>query len=97
MFAEDPNHQPGGAYWHRDHPDYDKIRADCAEFLAVMLWEEMVYLRNGTEPEGYGIPREARLRNIAGKTNEYLFWAKKDLRPRGLWDQPLWPLFPEDT
>lgn len=88
LFADDPNRQPGGAYWHRDRPDYDKIRADTLEFLAVMLWEEMMYLRDGAEPAGSGLPREARLRNISAKTNEYLFWTMKDLRPRGLWDQP---------
>jgi hypothetical protein len=59
-FAEDPNRQPGGAHWHRDRPDYDKIRADLAEFLAVMLWEEMVSLRDGSVPQGYGISREAQ-------------------------------------
>lgn len=89
IFADDPNHRPGGAYWYRDRPDYDKVRADVLESLAVMLWEEMMYLRDGTEPLGTGIPREGRLQNISAKTSEYLTYTMKDLRPRGLWDQPL--------
>jgi hypothetical protein len=89
MFAADPNRRPGGSKWHRDRPDYDKIRADVLEYLAVMLWEEMMYLRDGTEPEGTGIPREARLQNISAGTSQYASWTMKDLRPRGMWDQPL--------
>jgi len=45
QFANDLNRWPGGPEWHRDRPDYDKIRADLLEFPAVMLWEEMMYLR----------------------------------------------------
>jgi hypothetical protein len=89
LFADDPNRRPGGAYWYRDRPDYDKIRADLLEFLAVMLWEEMMYLRDGTEPPGARSSRQGRLKNIRAKTSEYLSWTMKDLRPRGLWDQPL--------
>jgi hypothetical protein len=89
IFADDPNRRPGGAYWYRDRPDYDKVRADVLESLAVMLWEEMMYLRDGAEPQGTGIPREGRLQNISAKTSEYLTYTMKDLRPRGLWDQPL--------
>jgi hypothetical protein len=89
MFADDPNRRPGGATWYRDRPDYDKIRADVLEFLAVMLWEEMMYLRDGAEPQGTGIPREARLQNISAGTSGYADWTMKDLRPRGLWNQPL--------
>jgi hypothetical protein len=79
----------GGAYWYRDRPDYDKIRADILEFLAVMLWEEMMYLRDGAEPQGTGTSRKGRLGNISAKTSEYLSWTMKDVRPRGLWDQLL--------
>ena len=89
IYANDPNHRPGGAYWHRDRPDYDKIRADTLEFLALMLWEEMMYLRDGAEPPGARSHRQGRLANISTKTSEYAFWTMKDLRPRGLWDQPL--------
>jgi hypothetical protein len=89
MFEGDPNYQPGGMYWHRDRPDYDKVRADSAEFLAVMLWEELLYLRDGSVPEGSGLSREGCLQNIRTYTDEYRFWTKKDLRPRGLWDQEL--------
>jgi hypothetical protein len=89
LFADDPNRRPGGAYWYRDRPDYDKIRADLLEYLAVMLWEEMMYLRDGTEPQGTGTSRKGRLGNISAKTSEYLSYTMKDLRPRGLWDQPL--------
>jgi hypothetical protein len=89
LFADDPNRRPGGAYWYRDRPDYDKIRADLLEYLAVMLWEEMMYLRDGTEPQGTGIPRSGRLQNISAGTSQYADWTMKDLRPRGLWDKPL--------
>lgn len=89
LFANDPNRRPGGAQWHRDRPDYDKLRADTLEFLAVMLWEEMMYLRDGVEPQGTGIPREARLQNISAHTSDYLYLTMKDVRPRGLWDEPL--------
>jgi hypothetical protein len=89
LFANDPNRRPGGAYWYRDRPDYDKIRADILEYLAVMLWEEMMYLRDGVEPQGTGIPREARLQNISADTSKYADWTMKDLRPRGQWNQPL--------
>ena len=89
VFADDPNRRPGGAYWYRDRPDYDKNRANVLEFLAVMLWEEMMYLRDGTEPEGATIPREGRLQNISAKTCEYLTYTMKDLRPQGQWDKPL--------
>ena len=89
MFEEDPRYQPGGMYWHKDLPDYDKVRADVAEFLARMLWEELVYLRDGSGPEGYGISREARLQNIQAFTVQYRQWTQKDLRPRELWDQPV--------
>jgi hypothetical protein len=89
IFADDPNRRPGGAHWYKDRPDYDKNRANVLEFLAVMLWEEMMYLRDGTEPEGTGISREGRLQNISTKTGEYLYYTLKDLRPQGLWDQPL--------
>jgi hypothetical protein len=89
IFAGDPNHRPGGAYWYRDRPDYDKIRADILEFLAMMLWEEMMYLRDGTEPQGARSSPGGRLKNISAKTSEYLSWTMKDLRPRGQWDQPL--------
>ena len=86
IFADDPNRQPGGAYWYKDRPDYDKTRANVLEFLAVMLWEEMMYLRDGTEPEGATVPRAGRLQNISTKTSEYLTYTMKDLRPQGLWD-----------
>jgi hypothetical protein len=89
LFAADPNHRPGGAYWHRDRPNYDKMRADTLEFLAVMLWEEMMYLRDGTEPQGARSTPDGRLKNISTKTSEYLSWTMKDLRPRGQWDKPL--------
>jgi hypothetical protein len=89
IFADDPNRQPGGAYWYKDRPDYDKNRANVLEFLAVMLWEEMMYLRDGTEPEGATVPRAGRLQNISTKTGEYLTYTMKDLRPQGLWDKPL--------
>jgi hypothetical protein len=88
-FKDDPNRQPGGPKWHRDRPDYDKVRADIAENLAVMLWEEMMYLRDGGVAKGSGLPREARLQNISAETSVYADWTMKDLRPRGLWDQPL--------
>ena len=87
-FADDPKYQPGGMYWHLDHADYHEVRADVLETLAVMLWEELVYLRDGSVPQGSGLPREARLSNIRTMANQYLFWAQKDLRPQGLWDQP---------
>jgi hypothetical protein len=89
MYADDPNRRPGGAYWYRDRPDYDKIRADLLEFLAVMLWEEMMYLRDGTEPPGARASRQGRLKNISAKTIEYRSYTMKDLRPRGLWDLPI--------
>lgn len=89
MYANDPNHQPGGAYWNRDRPDYDKIRADILEYLVVMLWEEMMYLRDGTEPEGTGIPREARLQNIRADTIKYRSYTMKDVRPQGAWEQSI--------
>jgi hypothetical protein len=89
LFANDPAHRPGGPKWHRDRPDYDKVRADILEFLAVMLWEEMMYLRDGTEPQGTGTSRKGRLGNISAKTSEYADWTMKDVRPRGLWDKPL--------
>jgi hypothetical protein len=89
MFEGDPRYAPGGMYWHKDLPDYDKIRAEIAEFLAFMLWEEVVALRDGSVPEGYGITPEARWQNIRTFTNQYRFWAKKDLRPRGLWNQEI--------
>lgn len=89
MFAADPNRRPGGAYWYRDRPDYDKVRATLLEHLAVMLWEEMLYLRDGSEPEGTGIPRQARLNNISADTSAYADYTMKDLRPRGQWNQPL--------
>ena len=85
---DDPNHQPGGAYWHADRPDYDKIRADILEFLARMLWEELVcLLRDGEVPQGSGTSPKGRHNNISAKTSEYVFWAKKDVRPRGLWEE----------
>ncbi len=89
LLAANPNYRPGGSYWHRDRPDYDKVRADILEFLAVMLWEEMMYLRDGAEPEGARNPREGRLTNIRTKTSEYLSWTMKDVRPRGQWDKPI--------
>ena len=89
IYANDPNRQPGGAYWYRDRPDYDKIRADTLEFLALMLWEEMMYLRDGTEPPGARGRHGGRLKNISARTSEYLSYTMKDLRPRGLWDKPL--------
>jgi len=89
LFADDPNRRPGGPKWHRDRQDYDKVRADLLEFLAVMLWEEMLYLRDGTEPQGTGISRAGRLKNISAHTGKYADWTMKDLRPRGLWDQPM--------
>lgn len=89
LLAADPNRRPGGAYWYRDRPDYDKVRADILEFLAVMLWEEMMYLRGGAEPPGARTSRQGRLKNISARTSEYADWTMKDLRPRGLWDQPL--------
>jgi hypothetical protein len=89
MYATDPNRRPGGAYWYRDRPDYDNVHANILEHLAVMLWEEMLYLRDGSEPEGTGIPRQARLSNISAGTSAYANYTMKDLRPRGLWDQPL--------
>ena len=89
LFAGDPNYRPGGPYWSRDRPDYDKIRADVLEYLAAMLWEEMMYLRDGAEPQGTGLPRESRLQNIASLTNQYRSYTMKDVRPRGLWNQPL--------
>jgi hypothetical protein len=89
MFADDPNRRPGGAYWYRDRPDYDKVRADVLEFLAAALWEEMMYLRDGSEPQGARFSRRGRLKNISAKTSEYLTYTMKDLRPRGQWDQPL--------
>lgn len=85
---DDPNHQPGGSYWHADRTDYDKIRADILEFLARMLWEELVsLLRDGEVPQGSGIPPASRHQNISVKTSEYVFWAKKDVRPRGRWEE----------
>lgn len=89
LYANDPNRRPGGAYWYRDRPDYDKVRADVLEFLAVTLWEEMMYLRDGTEAPGAGSTQHARLTNIRTKTIEYRSYTMKDLRPRGLWDQPI--------
>jgi hypothetical protein len=89
MFADDPNRRPGGSYWHKDHPDYDKVRADVLEYLALMLWEEMTYLRDGVEPEGTGLPRKGRLQGIVAKTAEYRSYTMKDVRPRGVWDQPI--------
>lgn len=89
IFANDPNRRPGGSKWYRDRPDYDKIRADILEFLAVTLWEEMMYLRDGTEPPGARSSREGRLQNIRTKTIEYRSYTMKDVRPRGLWDQPV--------
>lgn len=89
LLANNPNYRPGGSYWHKDRPDYDKVRADVLEHLAVMLWEEMMYLRDGAEPQGTGISREGRLGNISSLTVSYRSYTMKDLRPRGLWDQPL--------
>jgi hypothetical protein len=89
IFANHPNRRPGGACWYRDRPDYDKTRAQVLEFLTLMLWEEIIYLRDGKEPEGTGISRSGRLENIKAKTSEYLTYTMKDLRPRGLWDKPL--------
>ena len=89
LFAGDSRYRPGGSRWHRDRPDYDKIRADVLERLAAMLWEEMMYLRDGAEPQGTGLPRESRLQNIASLTNQYRSYTMKDVRPRGLWDQPM--------
>jgi hypothetical protein len=89
LFAGDPNYRPGGSRWNRDRPDYDKVRADVLEYLAAMLWEEMMYLRDGAEPQGTGIPRENRLQNIASFTNQYRSYTMKDVRPRGLWNQPI--------
>ena len=48
-----------------------------------------MYLRDGTEPQGARFSRGGRLKNISAKTSEYASWTMKDLRPRGLWDQPL--------
>jgi hypothetical protein len=53
-----------------------------------MLWDEMMYLRDGAEPQVPASPG-GHLQNIGAKTSDYLSWTMKDLRPRRLWDQPL--------
>ena len=40
-------------------------------------------------PERYGISPEARWQNVQALTAQYRQWTLKDLRPRGLWDQPV--------
>ena len=52
-----------------------------------MLWQEMVYLRDGSEPQGADLHRKVRLNNIGTMTNRYRFWTQKDVRPRRLWDR----------
>ena len=81
-------HQPGGMYWHLDRPDYDEVRADTLETLAVMLWEEMVYLRRTVlSLRALVSPERRGLGNIRTMTHLYRWYTQKDVRPQRLWDQ----------
>ena len=82
-FADDPSYQPGGMYWHLDNPNYHEVRADVLETLAVMSWEELIYLRDGSVPQGSGLPQEAPAVKYQDHGKPVSLLYAEDLRPKG--------------